>query len=226
MRFKPLPVLTLLTLASLCLLIVLGQWQWRRFDEKRAAQAAPAQAALLGPIREAREGAVFLYAVWEGRPGWRVLRGVRVGEPPTLETVLVDTGFIAGVNPPDAAAHAMPPPNLAPGLSLPGFWGAPGTGGAFTPAPDLSLRSFYAFDRAAMAQALNLGPTRPDVFLADYRGASGGAIPNPFAGSADSLPPERHLGYAVTWWGLALSLIAVYLGFHVRVGRLTLRPRS
>ena len=63
-----------------------------------------------------------------------------------------------------------------------------------------------------------------------YIGATGAAEPNPFAqpGGSDVLPPERHLGYALTWWGLAGALVGVYLAFHARQGRLviSLRPKA
>ena len=60
-----------------------------------------------------------------------------------------------------------------------------------------------------------------------YVGADGRAEPNPFAGAAarDPLPPERHLGYAITWWGLAAALVGVYLAYHLRAGRLVVRRR-
>jgi surfeit locus 1 family protein len=37
------------------------------------------------------------------------------------------------------------------------------------------------------------------------------------------LPPQRHFGYAITWWGLAIALIGVYLAFHYQKGRLRFR---
>ena len=42
----------------------------------------------------------------------------------------------------------------------------------------------------------------------------------------DSLPPQRHFGYAITWWGLAIALLAVYLAFHHQKGRLRFRGGS
>ena len=46
---------------------------------------------------------------------------------------------------------------------------------------------------------------------------------NPYAYSKpmDPLPPERHFGYALTWWGIALGLIGVYVALHRARGRLT-----
>ena len=45
---------------------------------------------------------------------------------------------------------------------------------------------------------------------------------NPYATltGRDPLPPERHFGYALTWWGMALGLIGVYIAFHRSQGRL------
>ena len=35
--------------------------------------------------------------------------------------------------------------------------------------------------------------------------------------------PNDHLQYAITWFGLALGLLAVYLSYHIQKGRLGLR---
>ena len=48
--------------------------------------------------------------------------------------------------------------------------------------------------------------------------------PFALAPGADVLPPARHLGYAITWYGLALVLIVIYFAYHVSVGRLSFRP--
>ena len=47
-------------------------------------------------------------------------------------------------------------------------------------------------------------------------------IPNPYVSIAnlDNLPPARHLGYALTWFGLALGMIGVYIALHMARGRL------
>jgi len=41
----------------------------------------------------------------------------------------------------------------------------------------------------------------------------------------DPLPPERHFGYALTWWGLAAALFVIYWVFHASRGRLSLRGK-
>jgi surfeit locus 1 family protein len=66
-----------------------------------------------------------------------------------------------------------------------------------------------------------------DYYLAaDYVGEDGRAIANPFArmADADPLPPERHLGYAITWWGLAATLACIYFFYHASIGRLRFGP--
>jgi surfeit locus 1 family protein len=69
----------------------------------------------------------------------------------------------------------------------------------------------------------------PDVFepevirLVSENGAY--LIDNPYARLRldDELPPQRHFGYAITWWGLAMALVGVYLAFHHQKGRLRFR---
>ena len=44
--------------------------------------------------------------------------------------------------------------------------------------------------------------------------------PYAFAKPVDPLPAERHFGYALTWWGMALGLLGVYVALHHSRGRL------
>ena len=41
MTFKPLPILTLFSVVALAILITLGNWQYARYHEKRAAIGQP-----------------------------------------------------------------------------------------------------------------------------------------------------------------------------------------
>ena len=45
---------------------------------------------------------------------------------------------------------------------------------------------------------------QPDPALALGYVRDAGTLPN-------TLPPERHRGYAVQWWGLSATVVAVYL---------------
>jgi surfeit locus 1 family protein len=67
-----------------------------------------------------------------------------------------------------------------------------------------------------------------DFYIASrYIGADGRAVANPFAlaPGAEALPPERHLGYALTWYGLAVVLAVIYFAYHASVGRLSFAQR-
>jgi surfeit locus 1 family protein len=225
-RFRPLPILTLLSLAALALLVMLGNWQYQRFGEKRLAKAeAPAQTSL-GPIAGGAGEPVLIYGVRNGVAGWRVLAPVSVGEGANTETVLVDSAFLEGVAPPPRGERRVPGA-LAAGVALPGAWTAAPDATVFSPPPDPAARLAYGLDAEALA-AFGLTGVRSEIFATPYVGLDGRPEPNPFANpaAADPLPPERHLGYAWTWWGLAASLLAIYLVYHHRVGRLRFKAAA
>jgi surfeit locus 1 family protein len=102
----------------------------------------------------------------------------------------------------------------------------PGPPAPLTPAPILADRVWFAVDLQGMARAAGLRSVADYYVATNYVGEDGRPIPNPFSreSTADPLPPQRHLGYAVTWWGLALVLVGVYLAYHISVGRLAFGP--
>ena len=132
----------------------------------------------------------------------------------------VDTGAVAGMNPPDWRTVREPfsprPIGLkgAPVRPRPPPWTAA--------KPNAAEHAWFAVDLPAMAQAAGAPPSTDYYLAPPYVGPSGALAPNPYVDprTADPLPPERHLGYALTWWGLAGALIAVYAAFHIRAGRL------
>ncbi len=78
---------------------------------------------------------------------------------------------------------------------------------------DPVTRLFYTFDPAAIGRALGLGQVMP-FGLVVVGEAIGSQLPVP----ATSLPkPENpHLGYALTWYGLAMTLVGVVVAFTWR----------
>jgi surfeit locus 1 family protein len=103
---------------------------------------------------------------------------------------------------------------------------------AFTAADDTANRVFYVLDPASSRRFCRMSRRRactPDVFEPEViRFVSENGpylIDNPYARLRldDELPPQRHFGYAITWWGLAMALIGVYLAFHHQKGRLRFR---
>jgi surfeit locus 1 family protein len=143
-----------------------------------------------------------------------VFEPVRYGE----RIVFVDVGYIAGAEPPDWRT-ARSAPALAGARGVSGITMKPRPPGPFAAPGKADQRIWYAVDLPAMAAAAGLADVEPYYVAMPYVGPTGAAEPNPFVGVRDPLPAERHLGYAITWWGLAATLVGVYLAFHARQGR-------
>lgn len=221
MRFRPLPVLTLLTIAALAVLAMFGRWQWDKYAAESAAQSTPLLEAALQSYEPLTDQLQLVYGVVDGEPGWRHLAPVRAARG----VVFVDASFTPGVDPPEAASVAFPRA-LTFREPLAGVVVPVAPPGPFVSDPDVAARIWYGLDLPAMAAALGVeGAAETDSFIAiPYVGDDGRPVANPFAAAPeDATPPEQHLGYALTWWGLALVLIVVYVAFHMSAGRLRFR---
>lgn len=224
MYFRPLPVLTLLTLAGLVLLIALGVWQLDRMSQKADAidhyyagstgDALSLSDALCGQAGPAFGQRVALPAAAagpelryfgrnaEGAAGWRLFQGTPL--PDCADDVggsvlLVETGFLTLSGNRTAVTGD---------LAL-----EPVPGGSFLDADnDGPAGEFHHYDAVAMARFLDLTDLSDSAWLV----ARTGDLPPQLA----ETPPARHLGYALTWFGFALTLLGVYLAFHVSQGRL------
>jgi surfeit locus 1 family protein len=89
-----------------------------------------------------------------------------------------------------------------------------------SPADDAPGRRFYVFDPDAIGAALGLSsPPAPFglVALAPAPPAPAGTAPSlPEAARSLPRPNNPHLGYAITWYGLAVSLVAVLAAFMLQ----------
>jgi len=91
-RFRPRLWALLLAAAACAAGIALGNWQWQRAEEKRAAAAAQKRVALRGTFLA--EYTVFLdNKLHRGRAGYHVVQPLRTASG---EHVLVNRGWIAG----------------------------------------------------------------------------------------------------------------------------------
>ena len=222
MTFKPYPVLTLFTAVSVVILIMFCNWQWSRYHEKMAlVDAAPEWTTVSGSLLPGTVRQV--YSLTGGSAAWR-------------DVVLVETAdgaaFVAqtlhyGMDAPVPASVTTPR-----FFSARGIWHDPGHRNAFSTEDDPAAGLFYAFDPAELARTLPAdlaARVGPRVFEPETLLRTDGAMPepvvNPFAQPQlnERLPPERHFGYAITWWGLAIGLIGVYLALHHQRGRLRFR---
>lgn len=201
--------LTLTAAAAFAILVSLGVWQLHRLSWKTAllaqidaAEAHPAipWAPGLPDFAKVRIKGHWLpqQALFGSEVRGPTLGAQLVGvlQPDDGPAVVVDRGWIASLPPPPTGA-----------AEVEGWMHPPAEPGWFTPADDPAARRFYTLDAQRIAAALGVGEVRPFVLVA--LGPAG--QPDPARGLPR--PPNDHLNYAFTWFGLAGALLGVYLVF-------------
>lgn len=232
LRFRPLLAPTLWFLPGVALLVGLGAWQIQRLHEKeiliasvetgmkappvplaealkRVAESDYHHVRLTGHFLHDKE----LYVFSRGLMG---AVGVDIVTPLVQENgeaVLVDRGFVPeALHDPKTRAEGQ----TAGPVELTGVLRLPQKPGLFTPSPNRQTRLWFVKDVPEMAAAA--GVTVPPVIIeADGTPNPGGW---PLGGRTQVDFPNDHLQYAITWFGLALALTAVYLLYHRSKGRL------
>ncbi len=232
------------TLALVVILVCasLGRWQLTRMHDKRAmldAVAAVLEARSAVPLARAADADRARAYDWaaghgrfvEGRPwvldnqireGQAGLRVFRLFVPDAGLPLLVDLGWTPIVE----RAGRLPSPAIVAGDGLAGasmtvrglLMPPPSSGLALGPAVsagDVFLMT--RVDMQAIGDAAGAGPLAPRVLRLDPELPLGQTrdldiLPN-------TLPPEKHLGYAVQWFGLALAALVVALVLSFRSAR-------
>ena len=231
MTFRPMPILTVLSLISLVILVMLGNWQYSRYSEKMAQTAPSVKAAASELIRATVDidnpgMAQHLYGAIDGEPVWRRFVPGRLVE--TEELVLILWDATGGPRPiplavSDAGARFERVGNVLDRAAK---------RGTFAVKDDPENNTWHSLDTALMAKKLGYDatPLRMVETLAitvrnseDMSQARRTANPYAFEQHIDPLPPQRHFGYALTWWGMAIGLMGVYLVLHHSQGRLRFR---
>lgn len=225
MRFRPLPVLTFFTLVGLVVLVLLGTWQYQRYSEKIGADPddlTPVQTLRFEPLDLAGAMAQQVYGIADSEPVWR--RFVPARRTDTGELVLLGLDATGGPNPVALALAEVGPVERTVRI----FPRAGRSAGRNRPEQD----RWYVYNRAGMLARYGLEdgpvPVAEPVELIVYNAADlsqSRLTENPYAAPKpiDPLPPQRHFGYAITWWGLAAALLVMYFVFHHARGRLRFR---
>jgi surfeit locus 1 family protein len=224
--------LTVATVVALAILLALGTWQLQRLGWKRdlleriaALQSAPAQpaGAVLDRVADGADADftrvtatcpglaaapfIELYAIRDGQAGSRLISACRI-DSAAYRTLLVDRGFV-----PDSIS-ARPPVNAAveTPVRVRGVLRAPEASNLFSP-PNRPDR-WFTRDAVAMAAALGASDPAPLFLMAETS-----SNPEWSALTPAPIPAQisnRHLEYAVTWYGLAAALLGVYAAMLFR----------
>jgi surfeit locus 1 family protein len=233
MTFRPYPGLTIACALLFAALCWLGVWQLERLQWKLALiarvnghmAAAPLpldritamnsdeaqyrRVRLSGRFDHAHEAYVFTTDA--GAPVYHVLTPFMCDDGKVL---MVDRGEVPKEKL-DPATRATG--NVAGEMHVTGVWRVPDAPGLFTPPPDTTHRIWYARDLATIAQADHLALAAPVVIEADASPNPGGW---PRGGQTVVSFRNQHLSYAVTWFGLALGLLGIWLAYHISKGRI------
>ncbi len=204
--------------AALC---GLGTWQVQRLHWKNdlLARIEASERAPPAPLGDAAEPFAKVVATGRFDHAREALLGVEVrgttlgahlltpllradGRPP----VLVDRGWVP-------LERSRPIDRPEGEVAVAGFVREADRRDWNSPADDAPRRRFYVFDPQAIGAALGL-PAAPAPFgLVALAPADAKPPSLPEAARSLPRPDNRHLGYAITWYGLAVSLVVVLVAF-------------
>ena len=219
-----------MTVIMLALTTGLGIWQVERLHWKTellreidAGEAAPAVPLTADPkpftkvrvMGRLRQDLQALYGVEVRSAQAGPVLGAYVLNPlerPGADPVIVNRGWA----PLDRVQSGTPVD-----ATIEGYVRAPEKPVRFGAADDPAARRFYALDPGAIAASLGLPRAAPFTLV-----ALGGAPPGTYPEPARALPrpPNNHLSYAITWFGLAASLLVIFAIYARRTLRQAVEP--
>lgn len=240
MTFRPLFWPTLISIPALIILIILGSWQVQRLQWKTALiadlqarstaapVALPAASAELEEMEFQRIAATGEFShdqelyltgrTYEGNAGFHVVTPFTAADG---TRILVNRGWVS-------EAYREPekrPFSLTEGsATLTGIIRRPQRKGYFVPENEPDAGFWFTLKPQEMAAHLGQDEIITTYYVDAVR--EGEVITLPIAAEVGIDVPNAHLNYALTWYGLALSLIGVYVAFHVSHGRLGFGQRS
>lgn len=228
-RFRPRLWPTLAAAAGCALLVALGTWQVERLQWKeqliaaRTAQLAapPETLPATSPdwaawnFRKVRASGTFDHELEQlyGTYGMDGVLGHHVLTPlirPDGPAVLVDRGWVPADKAHPAARRVGQPAGTVEVDGIARYRAADAPGW-FTPDNEPAQDLWFSYDLPAMEQALGLA-LLPVVIEADATPNPGGL---PLGGQTRTELPNNHLQYVVTWYGLALALLTIWIAFSL-----------
>ncbi len=236
-RNKSLLIPFIVTLAGLLILIGLGKWQldrrvWKQGLIERIearAHGEPISLVMARRLWERERDVEYyrvllvgrflheherhLFGVVDGQAGWRILTPFQVR---TGDVVIVDRGIVPNVlKEPSTRVQGQ----ITETLELIGLARAAEAKTAFTPDNQPAANRWFWRDTPALIASLPeplASKAAPFTLEAEQESVPGGW---PRAGVTRLALPNRHLEYALTWFGLAFALLCVFLAYawlHLR----------
>lgn len=222
-QFKPKLLPTIATLILLPLLFSLGFWQLDRMQEKQAALDAkvsgqenpilvfspdlkplPYSHLQISGVLLQKFSILLEHQMHNGELGYQVLTPLEI--TPDLPWVLINRGWIS--------RNAVTIPLSTLSVELGGLSFYPSAKGFILGENVSTAHGFVTMQRIAIDElgqhfqhsfypyVVLLDPASPAGFVRDWQ--------------IKTLPPSKHLGYAVQWFALALTLIALYFIVNLR----------
>ena len=235
MTFRPFLWLTVVTLPALLVLVGLGTWQlgrlqWKNnlidsFEARVAAPpvAVPASGAAINPIefrqldltgRFLHDKEIFLTGrTYEGNAGFHVVTPFELADG---RLILINRGWVSeGYKDPAKRVFSR----VDGPTTIAGILRKPGQKGYFVPENEPAKGFWFTLVPTEINAHLGLGTVAIDSFYADAIRTSA-VVTLPIAAKTELNLRNAHLSYALTWYGIALALIGVYVAFHMQAGRL------
>jgi surfeit locus 1 family protein len=205
-----------MTLLMLSVLLSLGTWQLRRLHWKEGilAQIAAAEAAQPVPMPAAPGPFEKVSVTGRFLPGLAAFYGVEVRDTPSGpvmgrqlvmplvvggRVILVDRGWVPGTD------IVAPPVGL---VTITGFARVPEHPRLLGAGDNPTRHEFFTLDPAAIAASLGLSHAAPFTLV-----ALGPIGEPPIPAQHLPQPPNNHLSYALTWYGLAAALVVVFIAW-------------
>ncbi|MEO0961814.1 MAG: SURF1 family protein [Pseudomonadota bacterium] len=230
MSLRPMLWPTVFAVPALVILILLGNWQMDRLAWKEDlltqieqgmtadpmplpasdtwASIDPAiqryrSASATGVFDHANEAHAYISSL-SGEPGYHVITPLELSQGGWL---LVDRGFVP-ISKKEAGTRSVG--QVDGEVTVQGVLVVPDDANAFTPEPDLDKNVWYHRPIDRLADKAGISPVFPMLMDAGPAPNPGGL---PVGGQTRLELKNPHLGYALTWYGLAVTLIAVWLAF-------------
>jgi surfeit locus 1 family protein len=208
-----------MAVTMLVVLLALGTWQIERLHWKQdlLAQIVRAEAAPAVPLPPEPEPYSKVRVTGRLRDDLSASYGADVRDTPSGtrlgtqlivplereagEPIMVDRGWV-----PDTRPHPMAMPGGE--VTVEGYVRPGDKPGLFSAADNPATRQFYTLNPGVIGAALGLQHVAPFVLV-----AMGPAPPERYPDPARHLPrpPNNHLSYAITWYGLAVALVVIFV---------------